>query len=123
MNSITKVLLISITLVVSACAKSTPPIEQPLPPFPVVLVNAPKTTIINVEKEPSTKRLVKISKNDRADEALEVVLDYVSDLKAYSTAATSALSQCRIELTDRDERLAKIRQYIILSQPSTQPVY
>jgi len=116
-------LIIGSLLVVGCAAKTPPPVEQH-PIIPIQLLNAPKTTIINVvmPEKPSEKNLVSIRKNDRADKALETVLDYTVDLKEYATAVTRIATECRAELADRDDRLTKIKQFIILNQPSAQPV-
>jgi len=112
------------SLLVVGCAKPPPPPVEQHPIIPIQLLNAPKTTIINVvmPESPSTKTLARISKNDRADRALEATLDYTVDLKEYATAVTQLATECRAELVDRDARLTKIKQFIILNQPSVQPV-
>ena len=110
------------SLLVVGCAKPPPPPVEQRPIIPIQLVNLQKQTIVVMPGKPSEKNLVSIRKNDRADKALETVLDYTVDLKEYATAVTEIATECRAELVDRDARLTKIKQFIILNQPSVQPV-
>ena len=107
----------------TACAKPNTAPMEPTPMIPIVLVNIEKNVIVAVPNEPSTKKLVSIRKDDPADEALATTLNYTKNLKAYATAVTSIATECKAELDDRDARLHKIKQYIILNQPSIQPTY
>ena len=92
--------------------------------IPINLVNIEKNVIVDVPHKPSDQQLVHIRKTDPADEALADVLDYTKKLKVYATTVTGIATECKAELDDRDERLHKIKQYIILNQrPSVQPVY
>ena len=111
-------------VIVTGCAKPAPPPAEPRPMIPIMLVNIEKNTIVAIPDKPSDQQLVHIRKNDPADEALADVLDYTKDLKIYATKVTEIATECKAELDDRDERLHKIKQYIILNQrPSVQPVY
>ena len=110
------------SLLVVGCAKPPPPPVEQRPIIPISLINIEKKTIVVMPGKPSEKNLVSIRKNDRADKALETVLDYTVDLKEYATAVTEIATECRAELVDRDARLTKIKQFIILNQPSVQPV-
>jgi len=105
----------------TACAKAAPPVQQP-PMIPIILVNIEKNVIAAVPDEPSTQKLVSIRKTDRADKALATTLGYTKDLKVYSDTVTEIATECKLELDDRDKRLNKIKQYILLQQPQTQPV-
>jgi len=116
------IILIALALT-TACAKQVPPPVQERPMIPIVLVNIEKNVIVAVPDQPSTKKLLSIRKSDSADDALKDVLKYTQDLKAYSIEVVGIAQECKAELDDRDERLYKIKQYIILNQPSIQPVH
>ena len=110
-----KYLLLAIAaLTIVGCAKPNQPAPEPIV-IPVQLVNV-QTVDISVPELPSDKRLVKISKNDPADEALEEVLDYTVDLKEVTVYALEELKECKAEIDERNERLEKIKQYILLNQ-------
>ena len=104
----------------TACAKPNTAPMEPAPMIPMVLINIEKNTIVAIPDQPSTKKLVSIRKDDRADEALATTLDYTKALKTYATAVTGIATECTAELNDRDERLRKIKQYILLNQPRMQ---
>jgi len=122
MKHVKTITLIIGSLLVVGCAKPPPPPVEQRPIIPIQLVNLQKQTIVVMPGKPSEKNLVSIRKNDRADKALETVLDYTVDLKEYATAVTEIATECRAELVDRNDRLTKIKQFIILNQPSAQPV-
>lgn len=114
---LTTILVAVSSLLVVGCAKPVPP---PAPVvIPVQLVNIQKVDI-TVPDLPSDKKLVRISKNDPADEALADVLDYTSDLKGVAKYALTELRACKVEMEERDARLEKIKQYILLNQAQTQ---
>ena len=109
-------IILTLVALTTACAKQEPPqVERPM--IPVVLVNIEKNVIASVPEQPSLKKLQSIRKDDRADTALATTLTYTKNLKEYSDVVTEIATECKVELDNRDERLNKIKQYIILNQP------
>ena len=115
-----KLLITAIAVLsVTACAKAVPPQAQ-APQIPIILVNVEKSIIAVVPERPSTTGLIHIRSDDPADVALSETTAYTEKLQTYATEVTEIATECKLELDDRDARLNKIKQYILLSQPRIQ---
>jgi len=119
----TNLILIISALVLGGCVgKYPPPPQNNVISIPVTLVNVENTEVGVIPDEPSTKALVKISKSDPADEALETTLEYTKELHDYAKYVTKQLIISNAENELMRDKLKKIKNYIILSQPRVQPV-
>ena len=116
----TNLLLIVSALVLGACAKAPPP-QTNVISIPIQLVNIRNTQVGDLPAEPSTSAIVKINAADPADESLETVTDYTKELHAYAKEVTGMLVVSEVENKLMRDKLAKIKNYLILSTPRIQP--
>lgn len=114
-----KLIIVLAVLALGACAKPQTVPQQPIQ-VPVALVNYERFEPVPVPEFPSTKPIVEIESNDRADKALATTLVYTFELKSYAHTVTDQLLQCNAVITERNARLDKIKQYILLNQAQTQ---
>ncbi|RKZ67284.1 MAG: hypothetical protein DRQ44_05810 [Gammaproteobacteria bacterium] len=109
-----KLIILASVLALGACAKNVPPPQAII--IPVQLVNMENTQVVAVDETPGVIELIRIKPSDRADEALETVLRYTSELKEHDDAVTTQLGVSTNENLAMRARLKKIKQYILLNQ-------
>jgi len=114
--------LAAVLLLTGCVGKMPPPPQNNVISIPVTLVNVENTEVGVLPDEPSTKALIKINAKDPADEALETTIEYTKELHDYAKEVTKQLIISEAENAVMRDKLKKIKNYIVLSQPRIQPV-
>ena len=117
MKTINIISILSISVLLMACAKPQPDPVPSCPSVPVQILNISDNVVIGeVPPKPTPKNLMRITSRDRADVALGKVLTYTNDLKVHDDEVTSIAEICIGQIADRNKRLRAIKEYLILSQ-------
>ena len=124
------ILLVPVVLLVAGCAaKTAPPPANNVLSIPVTLVNVEQHNDVDIPDEPSTGKIVKITKGDDKEAALDDMIDYTQELHDYAKEVTRMLVISDRENAVMRSKLTSIKKYIILSQqpdyavpPTVQPV-
>ena len=117
MKTINIISILSISVLLMACAKPQPDPVPSCPSVPVNVLNISDNVVIGeLPAQPSPKNLVRITAHDRADVALGKVLKYTESLKQHDDEVMAIGQICIGQIADRDKRIKAIKQYLILSQ-------